>query len=174
MAFLQRFGKGQAHSPPYAPGKGLTPFLCVAFGRAWREAAVRRMPSKIFCMAGGRTGAQTSGFRVRMDFLQRFGKSQAHSPPYAPGRGSPPFVRIAFGGAWREAAVRHNAFRDFLHGERPHKSTVQQLLCAYSLLAGLRQDADQFLPHASRGLPAAYRGEAQKNTVSRQFRDTAF
>ena len=43
-------------------------------------------------MAGGRTGAQTGGFRVRMAFLQRFGKSQA--------------------------AFRHNALRDFLHGGR--------------------------------------------------------
>ena len=93
MAFSQRFDKGQA--------------------------ACRRMPPEIFCMAGGHTGAQTSGFRVRMDFSQGFSKSQANSRRNAP-RGQP------FG---------------------------CPLLC---------------------GLPAAYRGEAQKNTVFRQFRDTAF
>ena len=48
--------------------------LLQGFGKG--QAAVRRMPSKIFCMAGGRTGAQTSGFRVRMAFSQGFGKMQ--------------------------------------------------------------------------------------------------
>lgn len=119
MAFLQRFGKGQAAFRRNAPGKGLTPFLCVAFGRAWREATVRRMPPEIFCMAGGHTKAQSSGFCVRMAFLQRFGKMQIN------------FCR--------------NASRGQPFG--------CPLLC---------------------GLSAAYRGEAQKNTVSRQFRDTAF
>lgn len=119
MAFSQGFGKGQANSRRNAPGKGLTPFLCVAFGRAWREATVRRMPPETFCMAGGHTGAQSSGFCVRMAFLQRFGKMQIN------------FCR--------------NASRGQLFG--------CPLLC---------------------GLSAAYRGEAQKNTVSRQFRDTAF
>ena len=103
----------------YAPGKGLAPFLCVAFGGAWREDAFRRMPPEIFCMAGGHTGAQSSGFCVRMAFSQGFGKGQADSRRNAP-RGQP------FG---------------------------CPLLC---------------------GLSAAYRGEAQKNTVSRQFRDTVF
>lgn len=39
-------------------------------------------------MAGGRTGAQTGGFRVRMAFLQRFGKGQANSRRNA-SRGQP-------------------------------------------------------------------------------------
>lgn len=116
-ALLQGFGKGRAHSPPYAPGKGLTPFLCVAFGRAWREAAVRRMPPEIFCMAGGHTGAQSSGFCVRMAFLKRFGKGQANS--------------------------RRNASRGQPYG------------CPFCVGCP---------PHTG----------AQKITVSRQFRDTAF
>lgn len=93
MAFLQRFGKGQA--------------------------AFRRMPPEIFCMAGGHTKAQSSGFCVRMAFSQGFGKGQANS--------------------------RRNASRGQLNG------------CPLLY-----------------GLSAAYRGEAQKNTVSRQLRDTAF
>ena len=39
-------------------------------------------------MAGGHTGAQTSGFRVRMAFLQGFGKNQADSRRNA-SRGQP-------------------------------------------------------------------------------------
>lgn len=70
-------------------------------------------------MAGGRTGAQSSGFCVRMAFSQGFGKSQADSRRNAP-RGQPFGCPLLY------------------------------------------------------GLSAAYRGEAQKNTVSRQFRDTAF
>ena len=62
MAFLQRFGKGQA--------------------------AFRRMPPETFCMAGEHTGAQSSSFRVRMAFLQRFGKGQANSRRNA-SRGQP-------------------------------------------------------------------------------------
>ena len=93
MAFSQGFGKMQANS--------------------------RRMPPEIFCMAGGHTGAQTSGFRVRMDFSQGFGKMQADSRRNAP-RGQPFGCPLLY------------------------------------------------------GLSAAYRGEAQKNTVSRQLRDTAF
>ena len=62
MAFSQGFGKMQANS--------------------------RRMPPEIFCMAGGHTGAQTSGFRVRMDFSQGFSKSQANSRRNA-SRGQP-------------------------------------------------------------------------------------
>ena len=88
MAFSQGFGKMQADSRRNAPGKGLTPFLCVAFGRAWREATVRRMPPETFCMAGGHTGAQSSSFRVRMAFLQCFGKGQAAFRRNAP-RGQP-------------------------------------------------------------------------------------
>lgn len=88
MAFSQGFGKMQAAFRRNAPGKGLTPFLCVAFGRAWREDAVRRMPPEIFCMAGGHTKAQSSGFRVRMAFLQGFGKGQANSRRNA-SRGQP-------------------------------------------------------------------------------------
>lgn len=76
MAFLQGFGKMQDDSRRNAPGERLATFLCVAFGRAWREDAVRRMSPEIFCMAGGHTKAQSSGFCVRMAFSQGFGKMQ--------------------------------------------------------------------------------------------------
>ena len=62
MAFSQGFGKMQVNS--------------------------HRMPPEIFCMAGGHTGAQSSSFRVRMAFLQRFGKGQANSRRNA-SRGQP-------------------------------------------------------------------------------------
>ena len=88
MAFSQGFGKMQVNSHRMPRGKGSPSFVRIAFGRAWREDAVRRMPPEIFCMAGGHTKAQSSGFRVRMDFLQRFGKSQADSRRNAP-RGQP-------------------------------------------------------------------------------------
>ena len=117
MDFLQRFGKMQVNSHRMPRGKGSLSFARIAFGRAWREATVRRMPPETFCMAGGHTGAQSSGFCVRMAFSQGFGKGQANS--------------------------RRNASRGQPFG--------CPLLC---------------------GLSAAYRGA--KNTVSRQFRDTAF
>ena len=54
----------------------------------WQSLAGGRCPPhapKIFCMAGGRTGAQTSGFCVRMAFSQGFGKMQINSRRNAPG-----------------------------------------------------------------------------------------
>ena len=107
---------------------------------------------------GGHTGAQSSGFRVRMAFLQGFGKVQA--------------------------AFRHNALRDFLHGRRAHGGAVRGFRVRMDFLqsfgksqADSRRNAPRGRPFGCPllcGLPAAYRGEAQKNTVSRQFRDTAF
>lgn len=88
MAFLQGFGKGQAAFHRMPRGKGSPSFARIAFGRAWREAAVRRMPPEIFCMAGEHTGAQSSGFCVRMAFSQGFGKGQANSRRNA-SRGQP-------------------------------------------------------------------------------------
>ena len=121
-------------------GRGSPPFAYIAFGRAWREDAFRRMPPEIFCMAGGHTGAQSSSFRVRMDFLRRFGKSQAHSPPYAPGKGLTPFLCVAFGRAWREGTVRRmpqrfSAWQEGARGRRPVASVCVWTFCSASARA---------------------------------------
>ena len=81
-------------------GRGSAPFVCIAFGGAWREDAFRRMPPEIFCMVGGHTGAQSSSFCVRMAFSQGFGKGQADSRCNAP-RGQPLGCPRLY---WRSAA----------------------------------------------------------------------
>lgn len=85
MAFSQGFGKMQDDSRRNAPGRGSPSFARIAFGGAWRGAAFRRMLPEIFCMAGGHTGAQSSGFCVRMLILMCFGKMQINFCRMPPG-----------------------------------------------------------------------------------------
>ena len=83
-----------------------------------------------------------------MAFSQGFGKMQVNSPRM------PPEIFCMAGG---------------------HTKAQSSGFCVrMAFLQGFGKGQANSRRNASRGLPAAYRGEAQKNTVSRQFRDTAF
>ena len=181
MDFLQRFGKGRAHSRRMPRGEARHLFVC----SFWQSMAGGHCPPhapRDFLHGGRAHKSAVQWLLCAYGLFAALWQGSGQFPPQCPGGEARHLFVCSF---WRSLAGGRcppHAPRDFLPGGRAHGGAVRRLCvrmpyCRAS--ARCRSIPAAMPPGDSRtavpfcvGCPP--HAGAQKNTVSRQLRDTAF